>query len=148
MKTKEINWRDQKSPGKNSFSFFRHSNRSLPIITFKSDTSIIPYKNKPIIFHQEERNPLKITKQFKCIIIKSEFGCGIDIAKAKNDYTRILKFNKSPNGDPSPASFSSPSLQLGDIIFGVGDKIDIGFEEIVKLISECERRVELMIERE
>lgn len=82
------------------------------------------------------------------MIIKSEFGIGLDLVKTNSGGVRVKSLKEMPNGLPNPASQCNPSVLAGDIIVGINGMSMKEFSEVVKAIRNSVERVEVWLERD
>ena len=87
-------------------------------------------------------------KIIRTIIMKSNFGYGMDITSTLSGQTKISKLKDLPNGKPSPAIVATPGLKVNDVIISVNNHKNLKFNEIVKTISNSIDSIELIVERE
>jgi len=89
----------------------------------------------------------KSKKIIKTVILKSEYGIGLDLVKTPDGGVAVQRLKDMPDGSPNPASICNPPVLVGDIIVGVNDQRFTQFADVVKAIRGCNLRVGLMLER-
>lgn len=89
----------------------------------------------------------KSKKIVKTVILKSEYGIGLDLVKTTDGGVAVQRLKEMPDGSPNPASVCNPPVLIGDVIVGVNDQRCTQFVDVVKGIRGCNVRVSLWLER-
>lgn len=87
---------------------------------------------------------------FKCIetvIIKTEYGIGLDLAQCLDDRAVIRRFKDMPEGVTNPATLCDPPIEPGDVIDCVNGVPCPTIFHTAEAIKKSENIVKLTIHR-
>jgi len=90
------------------------------------------------------------TTKFTTVVVKSELGIGLDLAKCpQTGRARIAKFKEFPGNIENPAMKCNPSICIGDIVYMVNSERSQTFADMVQLIRSAVvgESISLSIER-